>query len=109
MGRTARAAGSSKTRTGGSAGGSRPSNRAPSNRAGADRPGAMTADASCVWVYGVAAGDPGPLADDVTGVGGGRVRAVRAAGLTAIVEDVSQLEFGAARSEEHSSELQSQS
>ena len=56
----------------------------------------MTADASCVWVYGVAAGDPGPLADDVTGVGGGRVRAVRAAGLTAIVEDVSQLEFGAA-------------
>jgi hypothetical protein len=56
----------------------------------------MTADARCVWVYGVAAGDPGPLAGDVTGVGGGRVRAVRAAGLTAIVEDVSRLEFGAA-------------
>jgi hypothetical protein len=56
----------------------------------------MTADGRCLWLYAVAAGDPQPPGDDITGVGGGRVRAVRAAGLTAIVEDVSQLEFGAA-------------
>jgi hypothetical protein len=56
----------------------------------------MTADGRCLWLYAVAAGDPGPPGGDVTGVGGGQVRVVRAAGLTAIVEDVSQLEFGAA-------------
>jgi hypothetical protein len=47
-------------------------------------------------MYAIADRDPGPPGGDVTGVGGGRVRAVRAAGLTAIVGDVSQLEFGAA-------------
>jgi hypothetical protein len=56
----------------------------------------MTADGRCVWLYGVVARDREPLAGDVTGVGGSRVRAVRAAGLAAIVEDVSRLEFGAA-------------
>jgi hypothetical protein len=56
----------------------------------------MMADGRCVWLYGVVARDPGALAGDVTGVGGGRVRVVRAAGLAAIVEDVSRLEFGAA-------------
>jgi hypothetical protein len=56
----------------------------------------MTAEASYVWMYAVVAGDPGPLAGDPTGVGSGRVRAVRAAGLTAIVGDVAEDEFGEA-------------
>jgi gas vesicle protein GvpL/GvpF len=56
----------------------------------------MTDDARCVWLYAVAPDGAGLPASDVTGVGGGRARAVRAAGLTAIVEDVRQDEFGEA-------------
>jgi hypothetical protein len=58
----------------------------------------MTDEVRCVWLYAVTADGAGLLADDATavaaGVGGGRVRAVRAAGLTAIVEDVGEDEFG---------------
>jgi hypothetical protein len=56
----------------------------------------MTDEARCVWLYAVTADDEGLLAYDATGVGGGRVRAVRAAGLTAVVEDVDSDEFGEA-------------
>jgi hypothetical protein len=54
----------------------------------------MTDETRCVWLYAVTAGAAVGAAGD--GVGGGRVRAVRAAGLTAVVEDVGQDEFGEA-------------
>ena len=60
----------------------------------------MTDEARCVWLYAVVAGGAGLPAGGATGigagVGGGRARAVRAAGLTAIVEDVGEDEFGEA-------------
>jgi Gas vesicle synthesis protein GvpL/GvpF len=64
----------------------------------------MTDEARCVWLYavtadgaGLPAGDAaGPIGAIGGGVGGGRVRAVRAAGLTAVVEDVDEDEFGEA-------------
>jgi Gas vesicle synthesis protein GvpL/GvpF len=61
----------------------------------------MTGEARCVWLYAVTADDAGLRADDAAaaiggGVGGGRVGAVRAAGLTAVVEDVDLDEFGEA-------------
>jgi Gas vesicle synthesis protein GvpL/GvpF len=56
----------------------------------------MTDEARCVWLYAVMADGEGLPADDATGVGGGRVRAVQAAGLTAVVEDVDTDEFGEA-------------
>jgi Gas vesicle synthesis protein GvpL/GvpF len=55
----------------------------------------MAADGRCVWVYGVAADSQAATVDGVAGVGGGRVRLLPAAGLTAIVGDVGQREFGA--------------
>jgi hypothetical protein len=59
----------------------------------------MNNEARCVWLYAVTPGGAGPPRDAATdehGVGGGRVRAVRAAGLTAIVGDVREGEFGQA-------------
>jgi hypothetical protein len=56
----------------------------------------MAAEHRWVWVYAVAGGDAGARTGRVIGVGGGPARAIRAAGLTAIVEDVGQLEFGEA-------------
>lgn len=56
----------------------------------------MTAEARCVWLYAVTADDAGLPPDGASGVGGGRLRAVRAAGLTAVVEDVAEDEFGEA-------------
>jgi hypothetical protein len=56
----------------------------------------MTADGRCVWVYGVAADGAGSEAIGATGVGGGRPRPVRAAGLTAVIADVDQGGFGEA-------------
>jgi hypothetical protein len=55
----------------------------------------MAADSAVIWVYAVAAGDPGAAADMI-GVGGAPVRAIRAADLTAIVGDVGQPGFGEA-------------
>ncbi len=55
----------------------------------------MRADGGWVWMYGVAGDDPETFADDVSGVGGARPRAVTAAGLTAIVGDVDDREYGA--------------
>jgi Gas vesicle synthesis protein GvpL/GvpF len=60
----------------------------------------MTDEARCVWLYAVVADGAGLPADGATeigvGVGGGRVRAVHAAGVTAIIEDVGEDEFGEA-------------
>jgi hypothetical protein len=58
----------------------------------------MTDEARCVWLYAVTADSAGLPAGAAArpGVGGGRVRAIRAAGLTAVVEDVGEDEFGEA-------------
>jgi hypothetical protein len=63
----------------------------------------MAAKARCVWLYAVAAEGGrygftagGAFPADVAGVGGGPVRTVSADGLTAVVEDVDEREFGAA-------------
>jgi len=56
----------------------------------------MTAEHAWVWMYGVAGGDPGPLAAGLTGVGGARPRTITTAGLTAIVGDVGEREYGQA-------------
>lgn len=58
----------------------------------------MKIEGRCLWLYAVAAeGAEFPTgAGAGIGVGGGQVRAVRAAGLTAVVEDVGEDEFGAA-------------
>ena len=57
----------------------------------------MAAEGSrCVWMYAVAADAAGSLTCDASGIGGERPRTVRAAGLTALVGDVSRLEFGEA-------------
>jgi Gas vesicle synthesis protein GvpL/GvpF len=56
----------------------------------------MTAEGSCVWMYGVAGHDLEGLADGVAGVGGALPRAITAAGLTAVVGDVRDREYGAA-------------
>ncbi len=56
----------------------------------------MPDEARCVWLYAVTGDGAGLPAGDATGVGGGGVRAVRAAGLTAVVEDVDEDEFGEA-------------
>jgi Gas vesicle synthesis protein GvpL/GvpF len=45
-------------------------------------------------MYAVTADSEDPLTGRLTGVGGGQLRAARAAGLTAIVGDVSEAEFG---------------
>lgn len=54
----------------------------------------MTAEDRCVWLYAVGDGGAGPLAGELAGIGAGAVRPVRAAGLTAIVGDVAEREFG---------------
>jgi hypothetical protein len=58
----------------------------------------MRTEARCVWLYAVAADSAELPANGAAGigVGGGRVRAVRAAGLAAVVEDVGEDEFGEA-------------
>ena len=56
----------------------------------------MAADGRCVWMYAVAGDFTAPIAGELTGVGGSAVRPVRAAGLTAIVGDVDQPDFGEA-------------
>lgn len=47
-----------------------------------------------VWLYGVAEGVPAAELSQLTGVGGGPVRAVTAAGLAAIASNVRLDEFG---------------
>jgi hypothetical protein len=54
----------------------------------------MTAERGWVWMYGVASGDLETLADGVVGVGGAPPRAISAAGLTAIVGDVGDRQYG---------------
>jgi hypothetical protein len=57
----------------------------------------MTAEGShCVWMYAVTADAAGSLTCGASGVGGDRLRTVKAAGLTALVGDVSLVEFGEA-------------
>jgi Gas vesicle synthesis protein GvpL/GvpF len=55
----------------------------------------MAAERHCVWLYAVTDG-AAPSPGDLTGVGAGLVRPLRAAGLAAIVGDVDQREFGEA-------------
>ena len=54
----------------------------------------MTAERGWVWMYGVAGDDHGAFADGAAGVGGAPPRTISAAGLTAIVGDVGDREFG---------------
>ncbi|MFD0558465.1 gas vesicle protein GvpL/GvpF [Stackebrandtia endophytica] len=54
----------------------------------------MTNDREAVWLYAVIHRGAPEWARDLTGVGGGRMRTVTAAGLTALVETVTQAEFG---------------
>jgi hypothetical protein len=56
----------------------------------------MAAERRCVWLYAVTADGAEPPGDSVTGIGAGPVRAVSAAGLTAIVGDVDERDFGEA-------------
>lgn len=56
----------------------------------------MTADGGLVWVYGVTGDDLEAFADGTAGVGGAPPRTITAAGLTAIVGDVGDREYGAA-------------
>jgi hypothetical protein len=56
----------------------------------------MTANGGWVWMYGVAGDDPEALAVGLTGVGGAPPRTITAAGLTAIVGDVGDREYGQA-------------
>jgi len=56
----------------------------------------MTADGSWVWMYGVTRGNLEAFADGVAGVGGSPPRMITAAGLTAVVGDVGDREYGEA-------------
>jgi Gas vesicle synthesis protein GvpL/GvpF len=56
----------------------------------------MAADSGWMWLYGVAGGDPEVCADGMAGVGGAAPRTITAAGLTAIVGDVGDREYGEA-------------
>ena len=56
----------------------------------------MTVDGRYIWLYAVTQAGAEFPADSVIGVGGEAVRSVRVAELTAIVSDVSELEFGEA-------------
>jgi len=56
----------------------------------------MAAESRCVWLYAVTDDVAVPAADELTGVGAGVVRPLRAAGLAAIVGDVERREFGEA-------------
>jgi Gas vesicle synthesis protein GvpL/GvpF len=65
----------------------------------------MTAEGGWVWIYGVTGGDLGTFADGVAGVGGAPSRTITAAGLTAIVGDVSDREYGEAALRRHLEDL----
>ncbi|HZR53862.1 MAG TPA: GvpL/GvpF family gas vesicle protein [Streptosporangiaceae bacterium] len=54
----------------------------------------MTSDSGWVWLYGVAGDGFEAVAGDVAGVGGRPPRTITAAGLTAIVGDVGDREYG---------------
>jgi Gas vesicle synthesis protein GvpL/GvpF len=56
----------------------------------------MAAESCCVWLYAVTDEETHLLPEDLIGVDAGRVRPLRAAGLTAIVGDVDHREFGEA-------------
>src|ERR1700740_1592354 len=56
----------------------------------------MTANGGWVWMYGVAGDDLGGFVDGAGGVGGAPPRTITAAGLTAIVGDVGDREYGEA-------------
>ena len=56
----------------------------------------MAAEGGLVWVYGVAGDDIEAFADGMAGVGGAPPRTITAAGLTAIVGDVGDREYGTA-------------
>jgi hypothetical protein len=56
----------------------------------------MAGESCCAWLYAVTDDVPGPPAGELTGVGAGVVRPLRAAGLAAVVGDVDQREFGEA-------------
>jgi hypothetical protein len=56
----------------------------------------MAADGGWVWMYGVAGDDLAAFADGMAGVGGAPPRTITAAGLTAIVGDVGDREYGEA-------------
>jgi hypothetical protein len=54
----------------------------------------MTAERGWVWMYGVAGDDLGAFADGAAGIGGAPPRTITAAGLTAVVGDVGDREYG---------------
>jgi hypothetical protein len=56
----------------------------------------MAAESRCVWLYAVTDDWAAPAAGELTGVGAGVVRPVRAAGLAVIAGDVEQRDFGEA-------------
>ena len=56
----------------------------------------MAAESRCVWLYGVTGDDPEAPAAGLAGVGGVPPRTISAAGLTAIVGDVADREYGEA-------------
>jgi hypothetical protein len=65
----------------------------------------MAAEGGLVWMYGVASGDLEVFADGVAGVGGPSPRTITAAGLTAIVGDVSNRDYGEAALRRHLEDL----
>jgi hypothetical protein len=65
----------------------------------------MAAEGGLVWMYGVASGDLEVFADGVAGVGGPSPRTITAAGLTAIVGDVSDRDYGEAALRRHLEDL----
>ena len=56
----------------------------------------MTAEGGWVWMYGVVGDDLGAFAEGAAGVGGAPPRTITVAGLTAIVGDVGDREYGEA-------------
>src|SRR5438270_11096002 len=56
----------------------------------------MTADGGWVWMYGVTGGGAKVFTDGVAGVAGAPLRTIAAAGLTAIVGDVGDRDYGEA-------------
>jgi hypothetical protein len=56
----------------------------------------MTADGGWVWMYGVTGGGAKVFTDGVAGVGGAPLRTIAAAGLTAIVGNVGDRDYGEA-------------
>jgi Gas vesicle synthesis protein GvpL/GvpF len=56
----------------------------------------MAAEGGWVWMYGVTDSEPEAIADGAAGVGGAPPRTITAAGLTAIVGDVGDREYGEA-------------